>query len=263
MGTPPRARGRPCFSLCYWVLLGNTPACAGKTQGWPTDVSTLREHPRVRGEDEPHRWMRSDATGTPPRARGRRKPVLLLTPLAGNTPACAGKTKCSTLETSHEREHPRVRGEDVPLNAADGLTLGTPPRARGRLSLFVFPDGEFGNTPACAGKTRRHLYAASTNWEHPRVRGEDACGLRLWAAGTGTPPRARGRLLADAKKDHRPGNTPACAGKTRWCGVAGIPEGEHPRVRGEDLSHEHLLVSGVGTPPRARGRQVGITLGTG
>ena len=91
-------------------------------------------------------------------------------------------------------------------------------------------------------------------WEHPRVRGEDISSRVTGFCSVGTPPRARGRRLTPWAGTPNHGNTPACAGKTRWCGVAGIPEGEHPRVRGEDLSREHLLVSGVGTPPRARGR---------
>src|SRR5690606_31095173 len=50
------------------------------------------------------------------------------------------------------------------------------------------------------------------------------------------------------------GNTPACAGTTwqmarsLWC------EGEHPRVRGDDVGVEPHTLQQFGTPPRARGR---------
>src|SRR5690606_13439982 len=54
-----------------------------------------------------------------------------------------------------------------------------------------------------------------------------------------------------------PGNTPACAGKTR---SQGDPDGfrrEHPRVRGEDFARAPGNVCPSGTPPRARGRLAG------
>ena len=50
-GTPPRARGRLIDGCRFNHVLGNTPACAGKTQLLGTADSVDEEHPRVRGED--------------------------------------------------------------------------------------------------------------------------------------------------------------------------------------------------------------------
>ena len=71
----------------------------------------------------------------------------------------------------------------------------------------------------------------------------------------GSPPRARGRHCGTEDRATHPGLTPACAGTSRpghlrWAGA-----GAHPRVRGDVFSVVWAVPSGVGSPPRARGRQ--------
>ena len=147
-----------------------------------------------------------------------------------------------------------MRGEDKSSDAVSVASMGTPPRARGRLSPPRDTPTGLGNTPACAGKTRRRTPHSAPWWEHPRVRGEDNDLRANSHAGVGTPPRARGRLahcLAHCLND---GNTPACAGKTGGEEQAWADRGEHPRVRGEDGPSMFTMKGFQGTPPRARGR---------
>ena len=72
--------------------------------------------------------------------------------------------------------------------------------------------------------------------------------------GSGTSPRARGKLRIAPMKSRDKRNIPACAGKThrheyrRW----GFPE--HPRVRGENTGEMMQSLSQRGTSPRARGK---------
>ena len=112
LGTPPRARGR----LLWWAGLtpsgGNTPACAGKTARVCHIRRSIREHPRVRGEDQWKSQQAQDTAGTPPRARGRPLSTRVAVTSTGNTPACAGKTMFMMPQSLLWREHPRVRGED-------------------------------------------------------------------------------------------------------------------------------------------------------
>ena len=173
MGTPPRARGRHKWHNDCDCTIGNTPACAGKTPPQPSPKRGQWEHPRVRGEDSSFLIVTNCHTGTPPRARGRLIDHRDKGAPSGNTPACAGKTSAWPRTEHSQREHPRVRGEDVSRRIADQSLLGTPPRARGRRFFRAFSPAGSGNTPACAGKTTFGLSSNVRTWEHPRVRGED------------------------------------------------------------------------------------------
>ncbi len=152
-GTPPRARGRRVTLVVCGSGVGNTPACAGKTARLSGRARTGGEHPRVRGEDVHNGLDTSDATGTPPRARGRLDEVCGHNDNVRNTPACAGKTTTSKGCDGLTREHPRVRGEDRLVIEWPGDGAGTPPRARGRQRIGQDCLPMAGNTPACAGKT--------------------------------------------------------------------------------------------------------------
>ena len=173
-GTPPRARGRLATWSSSDTSPGNTPAYAGKTQSTHRPTRRRWEHPHVRGEDSQMPAWRRCYRGTPPRARGRLYTLFTLGLLVGNTPACAGKTCPRILTIWGLREHPRVRGEDVNRLTVSVSTGGTPPRARGRRVDSASCGPSNGNTPACAGKTNAIRPSETSNWEHPRVRGEDA-----------------------------------------------------------------------------------------
>ena len=92
MGSPPRVRGKLLTSAFGWLIVGITPACAGKTcQVWlmpaahrdhprvcgengtfarQSNVSEL-DHPRVCGENPYPKDLERYSTGSPPRVRGK------------------------------------------------------------------------------------------------------------------------------------------------------------------------------------------------
>ena len=92
------------------------------------------------------------------------------------------------------RKHPRLRGEDLYIH-------GVPPM-------------HFGNTPAYAGKTRKHDPDVLVLKKHPRLRGEDFATTSLSSRTSETPPLTRGRLFFFRHPGGVSGNTPAYAGKT-------------------------------------------------
>ena len=49
-GSPPHARGKARLALPAMWDIGITPACAGKSSGCAALCSSLRDHPRMRGE---------------------------------------------------------------------------------------------------------------------------------------------------------------------------------------------------------------------
>ena len=234
-GTPPRARGRRRARAQRRPCPRNTPACAGTTSGATASSSRSREHPRVRGDDGDSTPGLHRTSGTPPRARGRRGRAIAVRPPRRNTPACAGTTAGAVRLPPGGGEHPRVRGDDA-CSTRHGTTV-------------------LGNTPACAGTTNVARLVRERLKEHPRVRGDDSCEGLLEGGADGTPPRARGRPAHPVASPPDLGNTPACAGTTRWARTWRARTTEHPRVRGDDPRRHTRVSRGQGTPPRARGRR--------
>ena len=73
-GSPPHARGRLCGYVAAGVVSGITPACAGKTVTRRVLLRQEPDHPRMRGEDDEMLSTQKIKLGSPPHARGRRKP---------------------------------------------------------------------------------------------------------------------------------------------------------------------------------------------
>jgi len=177
-----------------------------------------------------------------------------------NTPACAGTTRREWTPGHRRREHPRVRGDNRDFTGVKSSIAGTPPRARGRHRNGGGEGADAGNTPACAGTTGEGRCPIRRCTEHPRVRGDDTVRNYSEYPVRGTPPRARGRLPDNAPQCRAVGNTPACAGTTR-CGSSSVAGSwEHPRVRGDDRDGHGAGRSHRGTPPRARGRPLLLTV---
>ena len=113
LGSPPHARGRPTVKRFLPRVSGITPACAGKTHSLKNMHAHGQDHPRMRGEDILLRYLPRTGSGSPPHARGR--PNTSFSSCTGSriTPACAGKTINVAGRPPHNRDHPRMRGEDL------------------------------------------------------------------------------------------------------------------------------------------------------
>ena len=192
--------------------------------------------------------------GSPPRARGRDGHGVFFAPLFGITPACAGKSSRWCRRIGSPRDHPRVRGEETLSTSASLTTWGSPPRARGRVSVVFELMIASRITPACAGKSIWKPGKMKSGRDHPRVRGEEIAAATGATGEEGSPPRARGRVVSFPLKFRARGITPACAGKS-IVGVAAITViWDHPRVRGEEKLNWKVGIGLEGSPPRARGR---------
>ena len=233
-GSPPHARGRRPTSSAKQTTSRITPACAGKTVRIRSEFPQMCDHPRMRGEDGTRGLGGCSGSGI--------------------TPACAGKTGDLLDQGGVGQDHPRMRGEDGPGEGLKDGRSGSPPHARGRRHLRIRSARAFRITPACAGKTFLFRFVSLFEWDHPRMRGEDAAANATTSIVAGSPPHARGRRFPCIRVDEIFGITPACAGKTS------IPPGEnrtvtdHPRMRGEDVVSEVVDFREEGSPPHARGR---------
>ena len=198
----------------WWRTERITPACAGKTLPWSSSWRTRWDHPRMRGEDLTYLNSGSAVRGSPPHARGRPRPAEMPPVDLGITPACAGKTTDYHGAGWAVSDHPRMRGEDIDVEAHGDRDVGSPPHARGRLP--------------CLGC---RLWVLG---DHPRMRGEDAGVLLGFGGAVGSPPHARGRRILAKTESLISRITPACAGKTKCRSLTANASRDHPRMRGED-----------------------------
>ena len=110
--TPPRMRGRLCYTPADIQGKRNTPAYAGKTKVLIRQSRRSWKHPRVCGEDLKTLSHPPAAGETPPRMRGRHFQAVRRMLSQRNTPAYAGKTAVNAAALSAKWKHPRVCGED-------------------------------------------------------------------------------------------------------------------------------------------------------
>ena len=147
-------------------------------------------------------------------------------------------------------------GENPPLCRSRGISRGSPPRVRGKHDKVRGGAGDVGITPACAGKTRFRMQAASSNRDHPRVCGENLPVCYVLRGCVGSPPRVRGKQRRAGRRDAQRRITPACAGKTLSAFLWLLPLEDHPRVCGENLRRFNPGMSRIGSPPRVRGKRI-------
>ena len=85
-------RGKPTLNVSFIAIVRNIPAYAGKTARIDYVCETLKEHPRVCGENSDIASVKHLQEGTSPRMRGKRPEISPNRHSRGNIPAYAGKT---------------------------------------------------------------------------------------------------------------------------------------------------------------------------
>ena len=75
--------------------------------------------------------------GSPPRMRGKGHLLLDGTVPLGITPAYAGKRCGCSRRLPEHRDHPRVCGEKCPPGKFFFMTVGSPPRVRGKVPSSI------------------------------------------------------------------------------------------------------------------------------
>ena len=153
IGSPPRMRGKVfcgCHGMCPPRI---TPAYAGKSPADRDPDICVKDHPRVCGEKLLPRVVNFFAEGSPPRMRGKVKPLPITSGIVGITPAYAGKRTQMTLLDMVREDHPRVCGEKLRGDSEMMTSTGSPPRMRGKVLILVNGGAFYGITPAYAGKS--------------------------------------------------------------------------------------------------------------
>ena len=234
-GSPPRVRGKGVVHILVPEPLGITPAYAGKRRNCPRILRSTRDHPRVCGEKHPVPVSAIWSAGSPPRVRGKASCILVSSSTVGITPAYAGKSEILRCVSGLYQDHPRVCGEKSLVECAGAVAYGSPPRMRGKGTNPSFAVGLFGITPAYAGKSPTSVVLLLPVRDHPRVCGEKSPSALACFAGSGSPPRMRGKEVVHKRIWVAVRITPAYAGKRLPpFGPYGC-RGDHPRVCGEKV----------------------------
>ena len=150
-----------------------TPACAGKTFNYKIWAHSRQDHPRLRGENLHILCTFTKLIGSPPLARGKQFDTTDSSGAARITPACAGKTFYFCCSSKTDKDHPRLRGENIIFYFSRVDDSGSPPLARGKLEKFA---------------------AICFKVDHPRLRGENFPFHHTPIKSLGSPPLARGKL---------------------------------------------------------------------
>ena len=233
VGSPPRVRGKACPNSEASRAVGITPACAGKSTTELFQLQTDRDHPRVCGEKCRATKQIRRIKGSPPRVRGKARPMDSDSISTRITPACAGKSRLPRYDCMAHRDHPRVCGEKLFVLLRLPSAIGSPPRVRGKVEYLSDETPPIGITPACAGKRSAYPHGHSGGWDHPRVCGEKPVNHFRASAHQGSPPRVRGKVIGSMALFAGVRITPACAGKRFFNLHIAIMVWDHPRVCGE------------------------------
>ena len=131
-GSPPRVRGKGLRAGITARGQGITPACAGKSPPYSRIPPRDGDHPRVCGEKSLAEGAQASDLGSPPRVRGKAPINRHQAEEHGITLAYAGKSCPPQAPTFTRQDHPRVCGEKCPPGKFFFMTVGSPPRVRGK-----------------------------------------------------------------------------------------------------------------------------------
>ena len=165
-------RGKVYPRVMKLIFRGITPAHAGKS--CKAGASALRcwDHPRTCGEKIRLVRPLTKCAGSPPHMRGKGQYRIYGLPMAGITPAHAGKRAYHLRALYRMRDHPRTCGEKPFVWAGMQRATGSPPHMRGKDDVLGLVESLHGITPAHAGKRLSRNHRNPACWDHPRTCGE-------------------------------------------------------------------------------------------
>ena len=107
----------------------------------------------MRGEQMTKGNIEFTTQGSPPHARGAVSFLGVINQIQGITPACAGSSVAIGDTVDRNKDHPRMRGEQLNPPPKSHRQKGSPPHARGAADFSEQKAAHTGITPACAGSS--------------------------------------------------------------------------------------------------------------
>ena len=254
-GSPPRGRGKVDGPPAQVGRGRITPAQAGRSPYFLYGKKDYKDHPRIGGEKAELTAAVISAMGSPPRRRGKGYREFGIDISDRITPAQAGKSVAPRQKRSALWDHPRVGGEKYSRPSYSRISMGSPPRGRGKGNQAFSWYGSSRITPAWAGKrfwNRPWVWATS---DHPRMGGEKSFDQACTGVVEGSPPHGRGKDVRQVGAVCGRGITPAWAGKSKLALCTPSCPTDHPRAGREKNKELEGVWLPMGSPPRRRGKE--------
>ena len=190
------------------------PAHAGQTGRVSPCRNPCSDHPRACGANPipPEKWK--GGRGSSPRMRGKQREQLDFERVFRIIPAHAGQTTFLNKTLANPADHPRACGANLIVFGVVHTHLGSSPRMRGKLEVKEFKSTATRIIPAHAGQTSTLGMTVVRPSDHPRACGANGKISSKTMVRTGSSPRMRGKLTADAGDTHSRRIIPAHAGQT-------------------------------------------------
>ena len=154
-GSSPHTRGALLHLVGELGPGGIIPAYAGSTPSVPAAPCCRGDHPRIRGEHTSASAVMTPRAGSSPHTRGARPTSPRRRSCRRIIPAYAGSTCRPRSARRPCRDHPRIRGEHMPVEVEVESRSGSSPHTRGALIARTNVGTAAGIIPACAGSTQR------------------------------------------------------------------------------------------------------------
>ena len=202
--------------------------------------------------------MRSSSSvvvGSPPRAWGRLRIIVIDRHEDRFTPTCVGTALNHAQTDCQCAVHPHVRGDGATRLRISNCRPGSPPRAWGRRGVPEVRVQSWRFTPTCVGTARARGLRRRVITVHPHVRGDGATCDETLELNDGSPPRAWGRQDCGQPADCRLRFTPTCVGTAIRALPTATDAAVHPHVRGDGGQARFCERQRYGSPPRAWGRR--------
>ena len=207
-------RGKPRSSTRRSPTPRIIPAHAGQTSDYFSSEIISSDHPRACGANLIVFGVVHTHLGSSPRMRGKLEVKEFKSTATRIIPAHAGQTSTLGMTVVRPSDHPRACGANFATLVGSQLQNGSSPRMRGkrRFSRSTRRDGRI--IPAHAGQTVCGACSTSVATDHPRACGANGKISSKTMVRTGSSPRMRGKLTADAGDTHSRRIIPAHAGQT-------------------------------------------------
>ena len=213
LGSSPLARGKLMCIVCSVRRRRFIPTRAGKIVRRVSGRLCAGVHPHSRGENLELDIQTKEQEGSSPLARGKFYGGESSDYRMRFIPTRAGKMLKWVLPTICRRVHPHSRGENLTIDTAKEIAMGSSPLARGKSYPDRFRNGNEGFIPTRAGKIRGTLTILLRVTVHPHSRGENGVAAMTSRSDGGSSPLARGKWRTDGDDRRRGGFIPTRAGK--------------------------------------------------
>ena len=255
-GSSPRMRGkRLCGSLTPG-LVRIIPAHAGQTIPRCAPSTPGPDHPRACGANQRYDNGGSFEHGSSPRMRGKRCWQSIGWRRRRIIPAHAGQTFLSSAPHRATPDHPRACGANTSATTIATGVGGSSPRMRGKPEAWHEVVEAVRIIPAHAGQTRVYAVPLIACSDHPRACGANELDENSNVFASGSSPRMRGKQRGTRLPRRAERIIPAHAGQTAQSSAKRPCRSDHPRACGANLIPMVSRLSGCGSSPRMRGKQL-------